>query len=88
MDLLNDARRLANIGTFFIVFGWVGFVYALIAGALWWLDLASSEAFNIIEAFAISGAAVGAPIFLALIVGGIGYFMRLFALYVAGRSAQ
>jgi hypothetical protein len=86
MDLLNDARRLASIGTFFVIVGWVGFVYALIAGALWWLDLATSDAFNLIEAFAISGNAVAGPIFQALIVGGIGYFMRLFALYVAARS--
>ena len=86
MELLNDARRLAGIGTFFVIVGWVGFVYALIAGALWWLDLATSEAFNILEAFAISGSAVAGPIFGALIVGGIGYFMRLFALYVASRA--
>jgi hypothetical protein len=86
MDVLNDARRLAGIGTFFIIVGWVGFIYALIAGLLWWIDLAMSEAFNFIEAFAISGNAVAGPIFQALIVGGIGYFMRLFALYVATRS--
>jgi hypothetical protein len=86
MDPLSDARRLTSIGTFFIVIGWVGVVYTLIAGIVWWLDLAFREAFNVFEAFAISASAVALPIFAAFIVGGLGYFLRLFALYVASRS--
>jgi hypothetical protein len=86
MDINNDARRLATIGTFFIVVGWVGIIYTLVAGILWWIDLAGREAFNIFEAFAISAAAVTLPIFAAFLVGGLGYFLRLFAFYVAGRS--
>jgi hypothetical protein len=86
MDLTNDARRLATIGTFFIIVGWVAVIYALVAGALWWLDLAQREAFNILEAFAISASAIGVPIFGALVVAGFGYGLRLFALYVASRS--
>jgi hypothetical protein len=86
MDLTNDARRLATIGTFFIIVGWVAVIYTLVAGALWWLDLAQREAFNILEAFAISASAIGVPIFGALVVAGFGYGLRLFALYVASRS--
>ena len=86
MDLMNDARRLATIGTFFIAVGWVAIIYAAIAGVLWWIDLAQSSAFNFIEAFAISAAAVGLPIFAAFLVAGLGYAMRLFALYVASKS--
>ena len=86
MDINNDARRLASIGTFFIVVGWVGIIYTLIAGVIWWFDLASREAFNVFEAFAISAAAVALPIFAAFIVGGLGYFLRLFALFVASRN--
>jgi hypothetical protein len=86
MDIMNDARRLATIGTFFIVVGWVGIIYTLVAGILWWIDLASRDAFSILEAFAISANQVALPIFAAFLVGGVGYFMRLFALYVAGRS--
>jgi hypothetical protein len=86
VDILNDARRLATIGTVFIVVGWFFVIYALIAGVLWWWDLATSDAFNVFQAFAISSAAVGLPIFAALIVAGFGYAMRLFALYVATRS--
>jgi hypothetical protein len=86
MDILSDARRLATIGTVFIVVGWFFVIYALIAGALWWWDLATHAAFNIFEAFAISSAAVGLPLFVALIVAGFGYALRLFALYVATRS--
>ena len=87
MDLVNDARRLATIGTFFITIGWVAVIYALVAGALWWIDLAQREAFNFLEAFAISAAAVGLPIFAAFLIAGLGYAMRLFALYVASKAA-
>lgn len=86
MDLASDARRLASIGTFFIVIGWVAVIYALVAGALWWIDLASRESINIFQAFAISASAVGVPIFMAFVVAGFGYFLRLFAQYVAART--
>jgi hypothetical protein len=87
MDIANDARRLASIGTFFIVVGWVSFIYALIAGVLWWFDLAQSDSFNFLQALAISAAAIGLPIFAAMIVAGFGYVLRLFALYVASKSS-
>jgi hypothetical protein len=85
-QMLKDARRLATIGTFFVVAGWVFVVYALVAGALWWIDLAGRDAFNWLEALAVSAAAVGLPIFAAFVVAGFGYFLRLFALYVASRA--
>jgi hypothetical protein len=89
MDMISkDARRLATIGTFFIAAGWVFVIYALVAGVLWWIDLASSDTFNIFSAFAISAAAVGLPIFVALLVAGLGYAMRLFALYVASKASS
>jgi hypothetical protein len=86
-QILKDARRLASVGTFFIVVGWVFVIYALIAGVVWWIDLAASESFNFLEALAVSAYAVGLPIFSAFLVGGIGYAMRLFALYVGSRGA-
>ncbi len=86
MDLTSDARRLASVGTFFITIGWIGVIYALIAGVIWWIDLATREAFNFIEAFAISASAIGIPIFGALVVLGFGYGLRLFALYVASKT--
>ena len=87
MDLTNDVRRLASVGTFFIVIGWVAVIYALVAGVIWWIDLAGREAFNFIEALAISASAIGLPIFGAMIVLGFGYTIRLFALYVASKAA-
>jgi hypothetical protein len=86
MDITNDARRLATIGTFFITVGWVGIIYTLIAAVLWWIDIAQREAFNIFEAFIISSYQAALPVFAAFLVGGVGYFLRLFALYVANRS--
>ena len=85
MDVISDARRLATIGTFFIVVGWVAVIYSLIAGVLWWFDLAQSPAFNIFESFAISASAIGVPIFLGFLVAGFGDALRLFALYVASK---
>jgi hypothetical protein len=85
-QMLKDARRLATIGTFFVVAGWVFVIYALVAGGLWWIDLAQREAFNWLEAFAVSAAAVGVPIFAAFAVAGLGYFLRLFALYAASKA--
>lgn len=86
MDVQKDALRLATIATVFIWVGWLAVIFALIAGLLWWIDLAGRPAFNFIEAFAISSSAVGGPIFLALIVAALGYSLRLFALYVASRT--
>ena len=84
MDIQKDARRLATIGTFFVVVGWIAVIYALVAGLLWWIDLAQREAFNIFEAFAISATAIGCrsspPSWRAR------YFLRLFALSVASQT--
>jgi hypothetical protein len=85
-QLLNDARRLATVATFFIVIGWVAVIYSLVAGVLWWINLASRSTFNVFEAFAVSAAAVGGPIFLAFVLAGFGYALRLFALYIASKS--
>jgi hypothetical protein len=87
MDLISDARRLATIGTFFITVGWIAVIYALVAGLLWWFDLAQSDAFNFLQAFAISASAIGLPIFAAMIVAGFGYGLRLFALYIASKAS-
>ncbi len=85
MNLQRDAARLATIATVFVWVGWIAVLYSFIAGILWWIDLAGRPAFNFIEAFAISAAAIGGPLFLALIVAAVGHTLRLFALYVASR---
>ena len=85
-QLVSDARRLGTIGTFFIWAGWVFVIYAVVAGVLWWIGLATRPAFDILEALAISASAVGLPLFAALIVTAFGYALRLFALYVASKS--
>jgi hypothetical protein len=86
MNLQRDAARLASIATVFVWVGWLAVLYSVIAGVLWWIDLAGREAFNFLEAFAISSAAIGGPLFLALIVAALGHALRLFALYVASKS--
>jgi hypothetical protein len=87
-QIIKDARRLATIGTFFIIAGWVFVIYALVAGVLWWIDLAQREAFNIFTALAISANAIGLPVFAAFLIAGLGYALRLYALDVASRSGS
>ena len=84
-ELQKDAARLGTIATVFIWVGWLAVLYSFIAGILWWIDLAQRPAFNFVEAFAISAAAIGVPLFLALIVAAAGHALRLFASYVSGR---
>ncbi len=86
MDVQRDAARLASIATVFVWVGWISIIYALIAGLFWWIDLASRPAFDFLESLAISAAAIGVPLFLALIVAALGHALRLFALYVASKS--
>lgn len=86
MDVTREAQRLATIATYFVWVGWIFVIYALVAGVLWWIDLASKEAFNFLESFALSASAIAGPIFIALLVAGVGHTMRLFALYVASKS--
>ena len=66
MDVRAEARRLASVATFFVWVGWIAVVYAVVAGVLWWIDLASRDGFSFLEALGISLNAVGGPIFLAL----------------------
>jgi len=86
VDLKRDAMRLATIATVFVWVGWLSIIYALVAGVLWWIDLAGRPAFNVLEALAISAAAIGVPLFLALIVAAMGHALRLFALYVGSKA--
>jgi hypothetical protein len=85
-QLVKDARRLAAVGTFFITAGWIFVIYALVAGVIWWIDLAQRESFNVFEALAVSAAAVGVPSFVSCVVAGFGYALRLFALYVVAKT--
>ena len=85
MDLRAEARRLATVAKVFVWVGWFTVIYAVIAGIFWWIDLTSKPEFNVVQALALSLSAIGGPIFLALLVAGLGHFARLFAMYVASR---
>jgi hypothetical protein len=86
MDLITEARRLAAVATYFVWVGWFFVIYAVIAAIFWFIDLASRPAVNWLESLGISLSAIGGPIFLSLIVAGLGHFLRLFALYAASRA--
>lgn len=86
MDVKREADKVAALATYFVWVGWFFVIYAVIAGVIWWIDLASRESINVFEAFAASAAAVAVPIFIALAVAMMGHSIRLFALYVSSRS--
>ena len=86
MDLMKEATRLVSLATVFVWLGWIGVAWALIAGLLWWIDLASKEAFNFLEALALSSAAIGQPLFTAIVLAAVGHALRLFAISTARRS--
>lgn len=85
MDVKREAEKVAALATYFVWVGWLFVIYAVVAGVLWWIDLASRESINILESFALSASAVAVPIFIALAVAMIGHSVRLFALYVGSR---
>ena len=88
MDISTDARRLAAIATYFVWVGWFFVIYALVAAVFWFIDLASKPSINWLQALGASLAAIGAPIFLSLLVAGMGHFSRLFALYIGSKASQ
>ena len=87
MDIRAEARRLASVATVFVWVGWFTVLYAIVAGIFWWIALASEPNVNFLEALGASLGAIGGPIFLALIVAGMGHFLRLFALVAASRDS-
>ena len=86
MEIRAEARRLAGIATVFVWVGWFFVLYAIVAGIFWWIDLASKPNINFLSALGASLAAVGGPIFLALIIAGMGHFLRLFAMWAANQT--
>jgi hypothetical protein len=87
MEIRAEARRLANVATFFVWVGWLTVIYAIVSGILWWIDLTSSETFDFLQAFGLSLSAIGGPIFLALLVAGMGHFLRLFAMWAGSQGS-
>jgi hypothetical protein len=83
MDILAEARRLAGVATVFVWVGWFFVIYAIVAGIFWWISLTSTEAFSFLTALGASLSAIGGPIFLALIVAGMGHFLRIFAIWAS-----
>jgi len=84
----SEARRLAWIASFFVWAGWILAVYAGVGGLLWWIDLTSLENLTFVDALGLSLDVVAGPLFLALILAGLGHVARLFALYVADQSSS
>jgi hypothetical protein len=88
MDVRSEALRLATVATVFVWVGWLFVIYSIVAGIFWFIDLTASPDFNFLQALGLSLAAIGAPIFISLIVAGMGHFLRLFALWAGSSAAE
>jgi hypothetical protein len=86
VEIRAEARRLVRIATVFIALGWILVAYAVVAGVIWWVDLASRDEFDLLQALGLSLSAVFGPIVLALIVAAFGHFGRLFAMWAGSES--
>ena len=86
MDLMREATRLVSLATVFVWLGWIGVAWALISGLFWWIDLWGKEAFDFLEAFALSSAAIAQPLFTAIVLAAIGHALRLFAISAVSRN--
>ena len=86
MEIRAEARRMVRIASVFIALGWILVTYAVVVGAIWWIQVASRQGFDLLEALGLSLSAVFAPIVLALLVAAFGYFGRLFAMWAARES--
>ncbi len=86
MEIRAEARRLVRIATVFIALGWILVTYAVVAGVVWWIELASRDEFDLLQALGLSLSAVFGPILLALIVAAFGHFGRLFAMWAGSGS--
>jgi len=84
----TEARRLVGIASIFVWVRWLMVIYAAFGGLLWWIDLSSLENLTLVEALGLSLDVVAGPLFLALLVAGLGHCARLFALYVADHSSS
>lgn len=88
MDISTEARRVASIATYFVWVGWFFVIYAVIAGIFWFIDLAGKPNVNWLQALGLSLSAIGLPIFVSLLVAGMGHTVRLFALFVARQTFE
>jgi hypothetical protein len=86
VEIRAEARRLVRIATVFIALGWILVTYAVVAGVVWWIELATREEFDLLQALGLSLSAVFGPILLALIVAAFGHFGRLFAMWAGSGS--
>ena len=86
MELRTEARRLATIATIFIWVGWFTVIYAISPGSSGGSTCRRNPSSTSSRRSGCALAAIGGPIFLALLVAGLGHFARLFALWAGSQS--
>ena len=84
--LVEEAQTVTGIGRVLSIIGWVVVAAALVLGIWWWIQFATSDLFNIIEALRISLNAIIVSFTSGLILAGVGHTMKLFAAYTVSRS--
>jgi len=78
--ILNDAKRVAQIGTLILSVGWAGVIVTIIYFFIGWYDLSSRETITFLQGFVYAVNLFASPFFLSFVVAGVGHALRLFAL--------
>jgi len=78
--MLNDAKRVAQIGTLILSVGWAGVIVSIIYFFIGWYDLSSRESITFLQGLVYAVNIFATPFFLSFVVAGIGHALRLFAL--------
>ena len=78
--ILNDAKRVAQIGTLILSVGWAGVIVTIIYFFIGWYDLSSRETITFLQGLVYAVNLFATPFFLSFVVAGVGHALRLFAL--------
>ena len=78
--ILNDAKRVAQIGTLILSVGWAGVIVTIIYFFIGWYDLSSRETITFLQGLVYAVNLFASPFFLSFVVAGVGHALRLFAL--------
>jgi len=78
--MLNDAKRVAQIGTLILSVGWAGVIVSIIYFFIGWFDLAGRESITFLQGLVYSVNLFATPFFLSFVVAGLGHALRLYAL--------
>ncbi len=86
LSVEQEAQSVAKAGGALSIIGWTVVFVTLIMGVVWWIRFASTDVFNILDAFRITLNAIIVSLTGGFILAGLGSSMKLLAAYTTSRS--